>query len=415
MLMENLRKIAAAIALCIVASSCSSIYELLPGGAPSPSPSVKFSTAERDAYLESLTDAREAEEKMRSAYPADMKAAAAEAGDAWEKERENIYSKLKEKLHPSKQWKALSEEEAAWQESRGERKSDASVDDVIVWVNATKKRTLELIDEYYSLEPSRLGAGSVVVYAGVLLGGWNGAWVTANDAAEGIVGGETYNLYSSSGPEGTGEGSALSASDGNSFADGIIITSNGSRFMDLAVTGEAKCGKYESLNTNLVSYINLVKKLLSENGLEDENVHIQQIIKTDLENDGFDEIIVASSNLGFDDAKQGLYSFLAMEKIIKGNIETIVLFKDIEEKTQVGFEQNSYRFLGFSEAFASLNENDANNGFMSKYKLSMAVDVNLDGAMELLVESTQNAGRIIYVISVDKAGVAETVLTNRLY
>ncbi len=90
-------------------------------------------------------------------------------------------------------------------------------------------------------------------------------------------------------------------------------------------------------NSN-ATYQKVVKDFLEQAGLKNPVIKISTIIKTDLDNDKQDEIIVAATNVNrvtyFPDsaARAGDYSVLLVRKVIAGKVQTLVLGQEVHLK-----------------------------------------------------------------------------------
>ena len=222
---------------------------------------------------------------------------------------------------------------------------------------------------------------NVIVYDSMLLGSWNGAWVDNEKTAASITGNEKYYLYSKTGLLGTASGpnvtSVLKQPDewNGPWTESVNIKYNNSLFKGLAVSNEIKLGKFEEQNTNNQTYINYIGDLLSGKGLTGEKVRIQQIIRTDLENDGVEEVIINASNYGYTDKVKGIYSIVVMRKVISGQVNTIILSEDI-----------------------SLNKSE---WMRDTYTVLNIADFNADKIMEILIgfKYHEGWGYLIYTVS----------------
>ena len=140
--------------------------------------------------------------------------------------------------------------------------------------------------------------------------------------------------------------------------------------------------KISFLGVNLRIYQKEIADELRKNNLSKSSVKITQIVKTDLDNDGKDEIILSAMNL-----KQGLigradvgdYSFLMVRKIVNGKVKSFVLQGDFINRATVAKNTESY--------FAFANE----------YRVSSIADLNGDGVMEILVFANYYHGEWVSV------------------
>lgn len=102
------------------------------------------------------------------------------------------------------------------------------------------------------------------------------------------------------------------------------------------------------------NYIQITSDVLKENGIEDPVVEITAIIRTDLENDGVEEVIVSAfhsaDGLGGHVSK-GDYSIIYLRKIIDGVVNNIPIIYDLHA------EADEYN-IGFSLDVAAILDID---------------------------------------------------------
>lgn len=112
----------------------------------------------------------------------------------------------------------------------------------------------------------------------------------------------------------------------------VKIKYKGERFDGLASNdGEPLTfGSKIQLDPNAFLYKDRIAEILADHGLEDESVHIREIVRTDIENDGIEEVFIIASNRDSSDKLKGRYSIAALQKVIDGKVETLFLSKQIE-------------------------------------------------------------------------------------
>jgi len=116
---------------------------------------------------------------------------------------------------------------------------------------------------------------------------------------------------------------------------------------------------YDDGETDDGTYAGLASGLLSSRGLDVEEPVIKQIVQTDLEGDGINEVLAVAEEVtpGFL-LQPGDYSLLFMRKVIEGEVQTAVL-----EETVV------------------LEEDDR---FLGAHSVGTVADLNGDGKMEIV-------------------------------
>ncbi|GEM_PF-5724299 len=151
----------------------------------------------------------------------------------------------------------------------------------------------------------------------------------------------------------------------------------GERFGGLAVNdGEPLTfGSKTQLDTTAEVYVDYIAEILAENDLEGEPVHIREIVRTDLEGDGLEEVLIVASNINAPDKLKGQYSMVVLRKVIDGNVETIFLTEQIKHGLPVETEQR----------------------LLYDYELCEIVDLDHDGVCELLIAESYYEG-LFYLV-----------------
>lgn len=198
--------------------------------------------------------------------------------------------------------------------------------------------------------------------SGQLLGGWghDGKW-RSPEKGNASTGPATYKAYSLYKPMGTTKGgqshaeeiceNVVSVSPPKSGADSII---------GVSAPWEPMPRTPKKLGTNSKVYKEKVAEILAGRGLGGAPVNIASIVRVDLEGDGQDEVIIAAthpkaSSMIFDGGPS-YYSFVALRKIVGGNVETFVLAGS--------FGKDGLPFI---------------------YDIAAVLDLNGDGAQEIVI------------------------------
>lgn len=163
------------------------------------------------------------------------------------------------------------------------------------------------------------------------------------------------------------------------------------RFEGLAVNdGEPLTfGPKIPLTSESEGYVDFIAKILADNGLVGEPVHIREIVKTDLEGDGIDEVLIVASNIDAPDQNKGQYSIVLLRKVIDGKVESLFLTKQIK----------------------NMLPGDWNDRLLYDYALREIVDLDHDGVCELLLSETYYEGRF-YLIYKLVDGEMQLILEN---
>jgi hypothetical protein len=131
-----------------------------------------------------------------------------------------------------------------------------------------------------------------------------------------------------------------------------------------------------AIDTHDPAYVNVIRTILLNAGLKRPEVNITEGYKIDLDGDGQDEaVIVAShsqhgvgelSGIGRETAP-GDYALVIIRKIVRGQVQTIFVVKDIRRASNTG-------------------------GLMRNYHISAIADLNGDGRLEIAMYSAYYEG-----------------------
>jgi len=161
--------------------------------------------------------------------------------------------------------------------------------------------------------------------------------------------------------------------DGEGFrSNGLDIQYNGEIFQGLAVNNilPMRFGEKTLLDTHSRVYRDCIAQILSDNGLEGEPVNISEIIETDIEDDGKNEVLIVASNIDAENKVKGQYSIVVLIKTEDVNTEFVFIAKEI---------------------IADL-PTDSSGSLIFKYKLCEVADLNYDDICELLMKKEDNEG-----------------------
>lgn len=108
-------------------------------------------------------------------------------------------------------------------------------------------------------------------------------------------------------------------------------------------------GKLQITSTQQKVYVDAVQALFNEKGFKTSEVKIKQIIRTDLENDGVDEVIIEAERftaLSPMAVNIGDYSLIYMRKVINGKVDNIILESSLFDKTDEYFGYSQSDVVG---------------------------------------------------------------------
>ncbi len=121
------------------------------------------------------------------------------------------------------------------------------------------------------------------------------------------------------------------------------------------------------LSPTIPDYQRAVVEYLQQRGLTDVPVVVDQVIRTDLDGDGVDEVIVAAhhpdATTGLP-AQAGYFSVVLLRRVVNGGVDTSALFEDLH-----AVADTDYPTMGIGN-------------------VSVIADLNGDGAMEIAINSS---------------------------
>jgi hypothetical protein len=146
----------------------------------------------------------------------------------------------------------------------------------------------------------------------------------------------------------------------------------------------------DELSPDNADYRQAVLDWLAKQGVTDPQLGSLQIFRTDLENDGSDEIFLAATRL--DDSqhttKAGDYSVVLMRKLIGGEVMTIPLVADV------------------------YSSREAEITFPRTYSLANFIDLNQDGRLEVVVDFRKWEGFGAAVFQINGQTVIQVLMTE---
>lgn len=199
--------------------------------------------------------------------------------------------------------------------------------------------------------------------------------VVAEKAAKRLHGDETFRLYSLTTALGEAKG-GKPKSAGEPCPEVFIVPLK-SQPAD-GVIGIA--GKWNALprvpkigGTKQPVYVAAVKAFLESRGLQNPTVKIEQVLHIDLDGDGEEEVLISATNYPTRDGSvpsaspAGSYSFVIERRVVKGKVRTRLIDGEFYPKAK---EFNA----------------------PSHYRVAAVLDVDGDGAMEVITASVYYEG-----------------------
>ena len=229
---------------------------------------------------------------------------------------------------------------------------------------------------------------SGVIVAGAGVAGWSedGAWVTLDDGEAPAVVGETYQVVQVGEPTRTATATAVETGcefvEGSRNVDGLMGADDWPDFpLAIAADWDVVPHPIEMLSTESEIYIDIVADVLVGQGVIDPAPELRQVIRTDLEGDGVDEVIVIAGHDGLFGAggavAAGDYSIAILRRLIEGEVQTAIL----------GFFTVGDDFDPTTDA-----------PYIVVYRVAAVADLNGDGRMEIAVNDRyyEGSGTIVY-------------------
>jgi hypothetical protein len=203
-----------------------------------------------------------------------------------------------------------------------------------------------------------------------LLGWWDESWQSGDDLPVG--GGEEYQVVRLDEPIALTTGSGA-----RSHCEPLDLVSvefdpeipGGFREVDalaIQTQGEVRPSPVELLGLSTPAYITATSELLETRVAGIPIITLTQVIRTDLEGDGVDEVIVAASTIPDDliSSQVGDYSIVYLRKVIEGEVQTAILGLSIVEDLDNLFQN------------------------LAVFEVAAVADLNGDGKMEIVLNGT---------------------------
>jgi hypothetical protein len=203
-----------------------------------------------------------------------------------------------------------------------------------------------------------------------LLGWWDGTWQSGDDLP--VNGGEKYQVVRLDEPI-----SLATGSEARPSCEPLDLVSvefepalpGGFREIDaLAIQTDLAVRPYpvEMLDPPAAEYVQATSELLEGRAARVPVINLTQVIRTDLEGDGVDEVIISASTIPDDliSTQVGDYSIVFLRKVIEGEIHTAILGESI------------------------VNDLDDMLQNLVVFEVAAVADLNGDGKMEIVVNGT---------------------------
>ena len=242
-----------------------------------------------------------------------------------------------------------------------------------------------------SLAQGEQTAGVVpIVDQGWLLGGFSqGKWLSAQDTAKTLQGGELYQLCTLTQALGRGRGSKPKYNPSVEVGPDFGITfkpspKNKGPVVAVGSRWNAMPRLPQLVTENLQPYVEAAKEILKSKGIAEPQVNLTQVIEIDLDGDGVNEVLVCARRFTMphlsDVLKDGDYSMVFLHKPDKGTGRNILI----------------------AGQFQTVSRPEP--GLALTYQVTGLVDANGDGVMEIMVNYTyyEGGGARLYQLKGDK-------------
>jgi hypothetical protein len=203
-----------------------------------------------------------------------------------------------------------------------------------------------------------------------LLGWWDGEWQSGDELP--VRGGEPYQVVRLDDPI-----SLTSGSGARPFCAPLDLVSvefdpplPGDFFeldaLAIQTETDVRPSPVEPLGRSLPAYVEATSELLETRVPGIPIINLTQVIRTDLEGDGVDEVIVAASTIPDDliSSQVGDYSIVYLRKLIEGEVQTAILGESIVENLDNLFQN------------------------LVVFEVAAVADLNGDGKMEIVLNGT---------------------------
>jgi len=248
--------------------------------------------------------------------------------------------------------------------------------------------------------PDGVGGPPVAVALEGVLGWWDGqAWVRADSGARlPARGGEKYRIVRLDEPITTATGSAPNEGcelDDNDVGVDVGITHPDDRLAPtpVAVSGvaEPRPRAVVLLDPQAEVYRTAAAAVLADLGIEDADPDVVQVVRSDLEGDGIDEVLVAVQRLSDPEtlfAADGDYSVVFVRRVVGGEVKTSVLAQSNAPDPQLPDQ----------------------TPFVDVLRISALADLNGDGRMEVVLDGSYYEGSSTVVYEAEPDGRLVEVL-----
>ncbi|MHB0913396.1 MAG: hypothetical protein ACYC2Y_08115 [Armatimonadota bacterium] len=203
---------------------------------------------------------------------------------------------------------------------------------------------------------------------GVVLGGLlDGKWLSSERIIWRMYGGEKYKLYT--------EQMYTTTVYGRKPQDGLVALPGGEWRIAIAGDWDAMPRKARPQSPGDL-HVTAVRSYLASKGLSSQ-VHIDSVLRVDLEGDGTDEVLITAESAKYDPwfYRHGEYSVILLRKVEKGEVRTYSVAGDLH-------------ILPPGKEGTDRNGDGLDDGYPEQYSIYGLWDVNGDGTLEIALRRT---------------------------
>lgn len=202
-----------------------------------------------------------------------------------------------------------------------------------------------------------------------VLGWWDGAWNSTGDGAgpPPVDPGDALELAMLDGTSSAAAVELFPFDDIGSPAWSLLIDPEQSDGVAISGTWDAVPHLVELSSASQQVYLDQAALLLSQRGYPGVPIELAQVIRTDLEGDGVNEVIVSARHPGAPtyDRDVGVFSLVFLRRVIEGDVQTAILH------------------------FSVFAEEDVGQATSAEHAVVSAVaDLNGDGTMEIAIDGS---------------------------
>jgi len=222
----------------------------------------------------------------------------------------------------------------------------------------------------------------------------NERWLAANEVAEYVQPGQTFDIYAPDGFAGEASlvdygffmqplmcGTYYAGSDFSLDVPGLVGVARG---------WEVTSRPSQDLPVDTPVYQQAVGDWLVSQGIPQPDVRVTRVVRVDIEGDGVDEVFISASRFldeSGHNTELGDYSILLMRKVTGDRVITVPVVADV-----------------YSSPAAELT-------FSFTYLLVNFLDLNADGILEAIVDVSRWEGNGVLVFQVDGMNVTQALMS----